>query len=174
VFAEMQSSGVLARLATTDAGPTLDCFGGYIQILSKATDFWVLRGIVPPGSVVPMHSHDDAEDFFILSGSQQVLVGDGDDMTWVDATAGDYIRVPGQAVHAHRNVTDRPAIDLVVTTARLGRFFEEIGRPITADHQPPTDEEVAAFVEKSIEYGYQLATPEENAAYGIELPIFAG
>jgi hypothetical protein len=44
MFAEMPSSGVLARLATTDAGPTLDCFGGYIQILSKATDFWVLRG----------------------------------------------------------------------------------------------------------------------------------
>jgi len=174
MFADAVSSAVLADLASTAPGPTLDCFGGFVEILSKGTEFWVLRGIVPPGSVVPAHSHDDAEDFLILSGSQQVLVADGDAMVWRDANAGDYIRVPGNAVHAHRNVTDHPAIDLVITTARLGRFFEEVGRPVTDEYQPPTAEEVARFVALSVEYGYRLATAEENAAYGIELPIFSG
>ncbi|GAB7066287.1 cupin domain-containing protein [Mycolicibacterium hodleri] len=174
MFAETEMSAVLAALATTAPGPTLDCYGGFMEILSKGPDFWVLRGIVPPGSVVPAHSHDDAEDFLILSGSQQVLVADGDTMVWRDANAGDYIRVPGNAVHAHRNVTDRPAVDLVITTPRLGRFFEEVGRPVTPDLQPPTAEEVAQFVAKSAEYGYQLASVEQNAAYGIELPVFSG
>lgn len=174
MFAETEKSAVLAALAATAPGPTLDCYGGYIEILSKAADFWVLRGIVPPGSVVPAHSHDDAEDFLILSGSQQVLVADGDTMVWRDANAGDYIRVPGNAVHAHRNVTDQPAIDLIITTPRLGRFFEEVGRPVTPDMQPPTPEEVAAFVAKSTEFGYKLASVEENASYGIDLPVFSG
>jgi hypothetical protein len=95
-------------------------------------------------------------------------------MVWRDAHAGDYIRVPGNAVHAHRNVTDQPAVDLIVTTPRLGRFFEEVGRPVTADMKPPTPEEVAAFVAKSAEFGYKLASVEENASYGIDLPVFSG
>jgi quercetin dioxygenase-like cupin family protein len=169
VFTDSLSSRVFKKLAATSPGQTLDCFGGYIEILSKHSDFWVLRGTVPPGSAVPAHHHPDPEDFLILSGRQQVLVSDGDAMVWREARAGDYLRVPGGALHAHRNVTDEPAVDLIVTTERLGTFFEEIGRPVTDDLQPPTPEEVAHFVAKSIEYGYVLATPEENAAYGIAL-----
>lgn len=173
MFPNMVRSSLFAEVPTCPPGPTLDCFGGYIEILSKHADFWVLHGTVPPGSAVPAHHHPDPEDFYILSGRQQVLVADGDAMVWRDARAGDYLRVPGDALHSHRNVTDEPAIDLIVTTPRLGTFFEEIGRPVTADLQPPTPEEVARFVAKSIEYGYVLASPEENAAYGIELPGFA-
>lgn len=169
--ADGTTGALLAELATTPPGPTLDCFGGLIEVLSKAEEFWVLRGTVPPGSVVPAHRHPDAEDFLILAGTQQVLVSEGDQMVWRDARAGDYVRVPGKALHAHRNVTDRPAIDLIVTTARLGRFFEEIGRPVTKDHRPPTQEEVAHFAAKSREYGYELASPEQNAAYGLHLPF---
>jgi len=167
-------SAIFAALAKSAPGPLLDCFGGLVQIVSRAPGFWVLRGVVPPGSSVPLHHHADAEDFLILSGTQQVLVADDDGvLAWQDAHAGDYIRVPGRAWHSHRNVTDEPAVDLIVTTPRLGRFFEEIGRPVTDDMAPPTAEEVANFVAKSHEYGYVLASPEENAAYGIEVPDFA-
>lgn len=173
MFSDVASSSLFANLAASPPGPTLDCFGGYIEILSSYAEFWVLRGTVPAGSAVPAHHHPDPEDFLILSGRQQVLVADGDAMVWRDARAGDYLRVPGGALHSHRNVTDEPAIDLIVTTPRLGTFFEEIGRPVTDDLQPPTPEEVARFVAESAEYGYVLASPEENAAYGIELPGFA-
>ena len=71
--------------------------------------------------------HAAGEDFFILSGTQQVLVQEAGGLVWRDAHAGDYVRVPGNVWHAHRNVSDELAIDLIVTTARLGRFFEEIG-----------------------------------------------
>lgn len=50
----------------------------------------------------------------------------------------------------------------------------EVGRPVTADMQPPTSEKVAAFAAKSAEFGFKLATVEENASYGIELPVFSG
>ena len=32
-----------------------------------------MRGVIPPGAVVPIHSHDDAEAFYILAGTEQVL-----------------------------------------------------------------------------------------------------
>ncbi|MFL6082590.1 MAG: cupin, partial [Mycobacterium sp.] len=61
---------------------------------------------------------------------------------------------------------------LIVTTARLGRFFAEVGRPVTDSLQPPASEEVANFVAVSEKYGYVLGTPEENAAVGITMPLF--
>jgi len=133
-----------------------------------------LRGVVPAGAVVPLHRHADGEDFFILSGTQQVLVQEEGGLVWRDAHAGDYVRVPGNVWHAHRHVSDEPAIDLIVTTARLGRFFEEIGRPVTGSLAPPTAEELAHFVETSTKCGYVLGTPEENAAVGIGTPAFSG
>ena len=43
-------------------------------------------------------------------------------------------------------MSNEPAVDLIVTTARLGRFFEEIGRPVTDSPQPPTPDELAYFL----------------------------
>ena len=169
-----RSSNLFRHVATAPPGPTRDVMGATIEIISTSTEFWVLRGVVPPGSVVPLHRHADTEDFLILSGSQQVLITDGTGLAWRDACAGDYIHVPANVVHAHRNVSTEPAIDLIVTTARLGQFFLDVGRPITDAPAIPTEAELAHFLAKSAEYGYVLGTPEENAAYGIEVPSFAG
>ena len=163
-------SQLFADLAAKPPTPTLDVINATVEIVSFYDDICVLRGVVPPGSVVPMHRHDDFEDFFILSGRQQVLVSDGESLAWRECVAGDYLRIPGHAVHAHRNVSDEPAVDMIITTARLGRFFEEVGRPATEPLTPPTDAELAHFLAKSAEYGYVLSTPEENARYGIDLP----
>ena len=167
-------SAVFHRLADVPPGQSFDVFGGIVEFVSWSDEYCVLRGTVPAGSVVPLHRHPDAEDFFILSGTQQVLVAGRGGLEWRDAHAGDYIRVPGDVPHAHRNVTDEPAIDLIVTTARLGRFFVEVGRPVTDALAPPTAEEVANFVAVSEKYGYVLGTPEENAAVGITMPTFSG
>ena len=167
-------SAIVPRVADTPPSKTLDVFGATVEFVSWSDEFCVMRGVVPPGGVVPLHRHADAEDFFILSGQQQVLVSEGSGLVWRTASAGDYLRVPGNVMHAHRNVTDQPAVDLIVTTARLGRFFTEIGRPVTEALQPPTPEELAHFAVMSTKYGHVLATPEENAAYGIDMPVFAG
>ena len=126
-----------------------------------------MRGVVAPGVVVPLHSHDDAEDFFILAGTQQVLTKSDQGLQWIDVNAGDYVHIPAGVPHAHRNVSDEPAVELVVTTARLGRFFQEVARSDTG--QPPTSAELAAFVAVATRYGYDLGTAEQNAAVGIAL-----
>jgi hypothetical protein len=77
-------------------------------------------------------------------------------------------------LHAHRNVSDEPAVDLIVTTARMGQMFREIGRPFTGTPLPVTPEVLAQFMEVNARYDVRLGTPEQNAAVGIDLPVFSG
>jgi uncharacterized RmlC-like cupin family protein len=91
--------------------------------------------------------------------------------SWIACKPGDFIQVPSGSKHAFRNRSAEPAISLVSTTAKLGHFFEEIGRRVSARDQSaiPMLEELQHFMEVAIRYGYWLATPEENAAAGIRL-----
>jgi quercetin dioxygenase-like cupin family protein len=159
----------------TDA---LDVFGPTVEVISFSNDdhnqICVMRGVIPPGVTVPLHSHADFEDFFIISGRQQVLLPDAHGLHWRNVYAGDYVRVPGGIPHAHRNVSSTPAVELIITTARLGQFFREVGRHVAAVTQPPAPQELARFVETASKYGYQLGTREQNATVGIELPPFVG
>jgi quercetin dioxygenase-like cupin family protein len=164
-------STVLRQVVDGTPYPAVDVFGPAVEFISGPDDpgaeFWVLRGVVPPGVTVPLHTHGDAEDFFILSGTQQVLIKDDHGLQWRDVHAGDYVHIPAGIPHAHRNVSDEPAIELLITTARLGRFFKEIARPGAT--QPPTPDELAEFVTVATKYGYDLGTLEQNAAVGIAL-----
>jgi uncharacterized RmlC-like cupin family protein len=164
---------ILANLAEGSGLPVLDVLGPSVEFLNDTDDdvnkICVMRGVIPPGVMVPLHRHDDFEDFFILSGGHEVLVESDGRLEWVGASAGDYIRIPSSVPHAHRNLTDQPAVDLIITTPKLGRFFKEVGRPAGAP--PPTPEDRARLVETAIRYGYQVGTPEENAAVGITLPM---
>ena len=168
-----QQSSVLRRVVDGTPYTAVDVFGPTVEFLSSpddpGTDFCVMRGVVPPGVTVPLHSHADAEDFFILAGTQQVLTPCDDGLQWCDVRAGDYVHIPGGVPHAHRNVSDQPAVELVITTARLGRFFQDIARPRAGLPRPPTSEELAEFVEVATKYGYILGTPDQNAAVGIDL-----
>jgi len=155
-------------------GEAFDAFGPIVEFLTPQDDdqLCVMRAVIPPGVAVPLHSHNDFEDFYILAGSHQVLAEGGGVLEWRDARAGDYVRLPGDVPHAHRNVSAEAAIDLIITTPRMGRFFREIARPLGSP--PPTASEVARFVELAERYGYWVATPDENAAVGITVPVFSG
>lgn len=172
---EQQISNVIRRIAEPTPAHTFDVFGPVVGFLRSPADtdadVCVMWGVIPPGVTVPLHSHDDAEDFFIISGTQQVLTQGAHGLQWREAKAGDYVQVAGGVPHAHRNISDQPAIELVITSARLGRFFREIARPITSP-QPPTPDEFERFVAVAAKYGYILGTPEENAAVGIDTPDF--
>ncbi len=154
-------------------GVTVELFGPTAEFLTspddERNDFVVIKGTIPPDASVPLHSHDDTEDFFILSGMLEGLRHDGTGYTWVIARPGDYIHVPGGAQHAWRNRSDEPAVTLIITTKKIARFFLEVGRPMTDAPRPPTAEELARFAAVSTQYGYWNATPEENAAIGLEL-----
>ena len=133
-------------------------------------DFCVMRGVIPPGGIVPLHSHDDSEMFFVLSGTQRVLIEGPAGLEWHDVQAGDCVQVGRGAPHAWRNDSAEPVIDLIVATRRLGRFFQELGKPVIGDPEPPTAADLARLVALSAEYGYWLGSPEQNAAVGIEVP----
>jgi len=152
-------------------GVHLEVFGPTIEFLTSPqevhNDFCALRGVIPPGVFVPLHSHADTEDFLVISGDVQVLKQVSGGYEWITGKASDYIHVPGDVPHAWRNVSSEPAIILIHTTLKMGRFFQEVGRPATGTPQPVTPEDLARFANVSAKYGYWNATPEENAAVGI-------
>jgi hypothetical protein len=63
---------------STEMNPTtglcVDLFGPMVELLTSpqeaSIDFCVLRGVIPRVSV-PLHSHPDTEDFFVISGEAQ-------------------------------------------------------------------------------------------------------
>jgi quercetin dioxygenase-like cupin family protein len=154
-------------------GLVVELFGPTVEYLTAPddahNDFCVLKGTIPPGGSVPLHAHADTEDFLVISGAVEGLRHDTDGYTWIAAKAGDFVHVPGDAQHAWRNVSSEPAIMLMITTKRMGRFFQEVGRPLTEAGDPPTPEDLVRFAAVSARYGYWNATPEENAAVGIKM-----
>jgi hypothetical protein len=58
-------------------GKVLELFGPTVEFLTSPqeaqSDFCVLKGTIPPGVSVPLHSHADTEDFFVISGEIEGL-----------------------------------------------------------------------------------------------------
>jgi quercetin dioxygenase-like cupin family protein len=162
---------------STQINPTtglhVDVFGPTVEFLTSPAeehnDFCAMRGVIPPGVSVPLHSHPDTEDFIVLSGEVEALRQGSQGYEWVVVKAGDYVHVPSNARHAWRNVGTEPNIALMITTPKLGRFFQEVGRPVTGAPQSVSPEELTHFLRVATAYGYWNATPEENAAVGIRL-----
>jgi quercetin dioxygenase-like cupin family protein len=164
---------------STEMNPTtglcVDLVGPTIEFLTSpqeaSIDFCVLRGVLPPGVSVPLHSHPDTEDFIVISGEVEALRQSAQGYEWIAAKAGDHLHVLSGARHAWRNVSSEPFVAFIITTTRLAKFFQEVGRPVAATPQPETAQGLALFLARfetvSDKYGYWNATPEENAAVGI-------
>lgn len=167
----------IAHLVDPSTTETLDVLGPTVQFLVPPQDEnqpCVIRGMIPPGGVVPLHSHGDPETFFAVSGEVEGLAHSSDGFDWVRIAPGDVFHVPGDATHAFRNRSDHPAVNVIVTTAKIGRFFREIGTPVapgSAVAGPPSDAAIEHFLATAERYGYWNATPEENAEVGLHLPF---
>ena len=61
--------------------------GATLEYLTPVTDGapCLLRGTIPPGGVVPLHSHADPETFIVLAGTAESYTGDD----WHPVTAGE-------------------------------------------------------------------------------------
>jgi quercetin dioxygenase-like cupin family protein len=59
--------------------------------------------VIPPGVSVPLHSHPDTENFFVISGEVQALRQGAQGYEWIVAKAGDHLHVP--AVHTMAGAT---------------------------------------------------------------------
>jgi quercetin dioxygenase-like cupin family protein len=86
-------------------------------------DYCVSIASMPPGVVVPFHSHADRETFYILSGEMQGY--DGDAGAWRTLRVGEVFDMTDGLRHAWRNASDAEASMLFVTTNRLARFLRE-------------------------------------------------
>lgn len=163
------------RLTIESDCESLDVLGPSVQFLvaPQANDEapCVIKGIIPAGVSVPIHRHQAIEAFYVLSGNVEVLSEKDGKSHWIAAGPGDFIEVPSGAKHAFRNRSQHPVVQLITTTSKLGRFFQEIGRPMPQGPKgiPPSQERLQQFIRTSERYGYWLATPEENAAAGISL-----
>ena len=159
-----------------------ECDCSVFEVLGASVHFFVdpqqgdnasciLKGIIPAGVTIPMHSHDAVEVFFLLSGKIEVLIETGEKMQWVEANTGTLIDIPSNAKHAFRNRSQHPAINLLFTTSKHGRYFQEIGRPLACGEnvRPPAPDEIRHFLQTANRYGYWFATPEENASVGITI-----
>ena len=165
----------LTNIVVEGERETLEVCGPSVQFLvapqSSDEAPCIIKGTIPPGVSVPMHRHPGIEAFFVLSGDVEVLSDEGGKTHWITAGPGDFIEVPSNAKHAFRNRSQHPVIQLITTTSKLGRFFQEVGRPVTLDETvgTPSPDEIRRFLKIAERYGYWLATPEENAAVGISL-----
>ena len=125
----------------------LEVLGASIQFLvgpqQDEDALCILKRTIPPGILVPMHSHDFVEVFFVLSGNFEVIIGD-DKMRWIEVSVGDLVEVPSKVKHAFRNRSQHPVINLVFTTSKHGRYFQEIGQSVGSGESvsPPAPDEI--------------------------------
>jgi quercetin dioxygenase-like cupin family protein len=131
----------------------------------------VMRGTVPSGVVIPLHSHADPEIFYVLNGSLEVFQAEGPSEGWKTVTAGEVISIPGNVRHALRNTSPSPITSITVSKQELYSFFRELARPFDPNRPPapPTPEEMQQLFSVAEKYEYWLASSDENAAIGISL-----
>jgi quercetin dioxygenase-like cupin family protein len=168
----------VAQLVDASAVESINVLGPTVRFLTSPDEGenapLLIHGTIPPGGIVPLHSHADPETFLAISGHVEGLAMiSPDDFTWVPVGPGDVFHVTGGAKHAWRNRSPEPAVSIIVTTARIGRFFREVGTPAdpaSGTHAgPPPDEAIQRFLETAERYGYWNATPQENADVGLHL-----
>jgi quercetin dioxygenase-like cupin family protein len=137
----------------------------------SGSEICLIRGTIPPGVAVPLHSHSDVELFYVLEGSLEALqIGNGNH-GWVSFGPGEIVSISSNTKHALRNSSPLPATTLVVTTSKLYSFFQEVSKPFDRDRKAtrPTREEFQKLSETAARYGYWMGSPEENAAIGLTL-----
>jgi quercetin dioxygenase-like cupin family protein len=172
------SSEPIAHLVDLSSADVFDLFGPTVQFLTIQevgnAGPCILRGVIPPGGLVPLHSHDDPETFIVTAGELDALAWSASGLRRTQLVRGDIFHIPGNAKHAWRNRSAEPSVAIIVTTQKLGGFFREVGRSVSREGQPlaaPTREEIQHFLVTSQKYGYWNATPEENAEIGLTIPM---
>jgi quercetin dioxygenase-like cupin family protein len=157
-----------ARLVRHGCGAAFDVAGITIELLisSDEAGYGVMKETVPAGAVIPLHSHNDPESFYLLAGAIQVFTDMEQGPRWRLLQPGDFIHLPGKMKHALRNVSTGPAEIVHVTTSQLGRYFRKIGELVTSGDANGLEKKLRRLSEA---HGYRMADPQENSAVGISL-----
>ena len=104
-----------------------------------------------PGQFVPVHIHPTQDEFILVQDGMLDLKLDG---VWVQAKAGDLVRLPRGIPHGYFNKSDKPARALfwVSPTQKLEALFNQLHNL--------TD--VAEIVRISAEHEVNFLPPEAN------------
>ena len=111
---EVQSYEQAAHLIDPAQLETINVLGPTIQFLTQPEELnapCIMRGTIPAGVSVPLHSHADPETFLMISGSVEGLICRNDAFEWVRIGPGAIFHVPTDAKHAWRNLGQTPAGD---------------------------------------------------------------
>lgn len=156
----------LANVVNAGHGLILDLGGPTAESLTSREEdaYCVMKGTLPPGISVPLHSHGDAESFYVLSGEAQILVETKSGLEWQPVRQGDFAHIAGGTKHAWHNVYTNPFEVIIITTPRLGRFLREMCELVKAEGKGSSLEKLHELEER---YGYWSGSPEENVAMGI-------
>jgi quercetin dioxygenase-like cupin family protein len=136
--------------------PTYAVVGTLLQFVStperNGGNLSVMRGGIPPRTIIPLHSHASPEVFYVLEGVMEVFQQDGDASGWQTATSGDVV-----------------TISILVGDGQLERFFNELAVPLGPGEAPPvpTPEAMQKFFEVAARYEYWIGSPQDNASIGI-------
>jgi quercetin dioxygenase-like cupin family protein len=103
-----------------------------------------------------MHTRED-ETFYILEGELEFVVGERN----ISATAGSVVYGPRGVRHSFRNVGSTPSrMAVIITPAGLGKFFEEVGEPVTDPSSPPEGSpDIGRLVAVARMYGIEIPAP---------------
>lgn len=156
-------------------GQRLSPDGALVEFLASpdetGADVCLIRGTLPPGVAVPLHSHPDVELFYVLEGSVQCFRSGDGTPRWTTVGPGDAVTIPGNIRHAWRNSAPFPATMVLVTTSKMYRFLHEVTKRVDPDQPPipPTPDQIQELFLTAARYGYWMGSPEENGAIGLSL-----
>ena len=136
------------------------------QYLTEVTDgdgdYCVMLCTMPRGVVVPMHSHADRETFYVISGNPDAFRGDH----WETLGPGDVFDAQDGIRHAWRNSSGTAASMLCITTMRMARFLRDVSVDDGSADQLARAQRFLRLVQ---EHRHWLASPEQNAAIGLDI-----
>src|ERR1700730_2583740 len=120
---------------------TFIVLGVLLQFLSTPEQIYdeisVMRGTVPSGVVIPLHSHADPEIFYVLHGSHHSFQAEGPSAGWQTVNAGEVVTIPGNVRHALRNTSPSPLTSIIVSKQELYSFLRALARPFDPNRPPP-------------------------------------
>ena len=93
----------------------------------------LIRGMMPPGVVVPLHRHEEPELLYVLEGSLEVYRSDGPSGGWMAARVGDIVVIPSNVKHALRNGSSVPATLALVTVRVFPRACKAVRSKSTTE-----------------------------------------
>jgi quercetin dioxygenase-like cupin family protein len=172
----ISQKGIFNPVIETADEPMFTVVGILLQFVStpaqNCADLSVMRAGLPPRTVIPLHSHSDAEIFSPLEGTMEVYQDDGVSSGWQTASAGEVVTIAGGVKHAVRNPGSTLVTTVLVSGRQLYQFFRELAEPL--DHpvvppQAPKPELLQRLFEVAARYQYWMGSPSENAAIGIHL-----